>query len=227
MFFEGVRGEPSSVKEGELQSQASHLLPRGEESECSRRCRSDLHREHQFEGEIRLMTLTPAFDSFVLFIPQIEKENLMKELNDKQDLLLDSLKALDLLEAQKSNELQHSGMMIDELNSRIEALQHELSSLQNARHDTNKSVSRNDTGYADFLGAVDSKDVEYQRKLKELTNIEASFKQKMTEMNQTIQVLHNQKKELEAQASDLLYENNEMKDKMAQVERVMSEQVKS
>lgn len=156
---------------------------------------------------------------------QIENETLLKDLQEKQDLLCQASKALELLDDQKGNDLQHSEMMIEELNQKIESLQHEVSSLQNALVDVNKSALVNDTGYADFLGAVDSKDVEVQRKLVELTQVEANFNTQMTDMNQKMTNLQMQKKELEAKASSLMYENDEMKDKMSSVEQQMKDQV--
>lgn len=150
----------------------------------------------------------------------------MKDLQEKQDLLCQASKALELLDDQKGNDLQHSQMMIEELNQKIESLQHEVSSLQNALVDANKSVLANDTGYADFLGAVDTKDVEVQRKLMELTQVEANFNQQMVEMNQKMKELHQQKREIETKASSLLYENDEMKDKMSSVEQQMNDQVR-
>lgn len=150
----------------------------------------------------------------------------MKDLQEKQDLLCQASKALELLDDQKGNDYQHSQMLIEELNQKIESLQHEVSSLQNALVDANKSVLANDTGYADFLGAVDTKDVEVQRKMIELTQIETSFNQRMVDMNEKVKDLQFQKKEIEAKAASLMYENDEMKDKMSSVEQQMIEQVR-
>lgn len=149
----------------------------------------------------------------------------MKDLNDKQELLCKASKALDLLDEQKASELERSKMMIDELNQRIESLQYEVSSLQNALSENNKSHLANDTGYADFLGAVDSKDVEMQRRLLELAGVEARFKTEMDQMKETVKHLQNEKVEINEKAGNLLYENEEMKDKMQVVEKQMSDQV--
>lgn len=149
----------------------------------------------------------------------------MKDLQEKQDLLCQASKALELLDGQKSQDLNRSQMTIDELNQKIESLQHEVAVLQTALMEANKSILGNDTGYADFLGAVDSKDVDYQRKLAELNELEANFMRQMREMNEKVKDLHVQKKDIEIKASNLLYENDEMKDKMASVEKKMNEQV--
>lgn len=149
----------------------------------------------------------------------------MKDLQEKQDLLCEASKALEMLDGQKSQDLNRSQMTIDELNQKIESLQHENAHLQNAIIDANKSILGNDTGYADFLGAVDSKDIDYQRKMVELTQLEGNFMRQINEMNEKVTDLQNQKKDIEIKASNLLYENDEMKDKLASVEMAMNEQV--
>lgn len=134
--------------------------------------------------------------------------------------------AMDLLDKQKTDELQRSQIVIDEMNQKIEYLEHEVNTLQNALTEANKSTVANDTGYADFIGAVDSKEIECQRKMKELCDIEANFTEQMTLMNERIKELQAQKKNIEMQASNLLYENDEIKDKMTQVEKQMVDQVR-
>lgn len=116
-------------------------------------------------------------------------------------------------------------MMIEEMNQKIESLQLEVASLQNALIDANKSSLANDTGYADFLGAVDSKDVEHQRNLKERNELNEKLQRELDDMKQNINELKNEKKDIESKISALLYENNEMKDKLTGVEKIMSEQV--
>lgn len=116
-------------------------------------------------------------------------------------------------------------MIIDELNQKVESLQYEVSSLQNALTDANKSHLANDTGYADFLGAVDSKDVEVHRKMQELAEMEARFSREMQQMKDKLKQLQNEKQEIEQKACHLIYDNEEMKDKMQGVEKQMANQV--
>src|SRR5690349_15950274 len=106
-------------------------------------------------------------------------------------------------------------MVIEELNQKIEGLNHELTAMQNALTDSKRSNVGNDTGYADFLGAVDSKDVERQKLLDELKETETNFKLQMTSMNETMKKLQVEKKEIESRSSKLLYDNNAMKEKLA------------
>lgn len=116
-------------------------------------------------------------------------------------------------------------MVVEELNQKIESLQYEVSSLQNALTDANKSHLANDTGYADFLGAVDSKDLEVQRKMQELADVEARFNREVQQMKEKIEKLQAEKREIEEKASNLIYDNEELKDKMQGVEKQMTEKV--
>lgn len=148
------------------------------------------------------------------------------DLNEKQNLLLEASKALDLLDKQKNEELKRAQVVIDELHQKVESLEHEVNSLQNALSEANKNSMANDTGYADFIGAVDPREIECQKKLQEIREIEENFTHQMTVMNEKMIELQAQKKEIEMQASNLLYENDEMKDKMAQVAKQFSDQVR-
>lgn len=149
----------------------------------------------------------------------------MKEVQEKQDLLCQASKALELLDEQKSNDLYRSKMTTDELYQKIESLQHEVTSLQNALVDANKSNLGNDTGFTDFLGAVDSKDIDCQRKMMELAQVEASFQKEKADMDQQVKELQHHKKDIEMKLSNLLYENDEIKDKFGDVEKHMREEV--
>lgn len=164
---------------------------------------------------------------FNLICSQVENENLLKEVHEKQDLLCQASKALELLDEQKSKDLSRSQMNIDELRHKIDQLEQEVAMLQNALVDANKSNLGNDTGFTDFLGAVDSKDIDCQRKLKELDDIQASFNKDKAEMENKTKDLEAQKKEIEGKLSNLLYENDEIKDKLENVEKKTYEEVSS
>lgn len=150
----------------------------------------------------------------------MENNILKNEVDERQQLLCEASKALELQDEEKINELRRSEMMIDELNHKIEALNSEIASLQVV----NRSGQSNDTGYADC--AVNSKDIEYQQKLLELNQTERNFNKKMSEMNEMMRKLQGDKLATEAKASQLLYENDEMKDKLANVELTCNEQVR-
>lgn len=122
--------------------------------------------------------------------------------------------------------MKHSELLVDEMNQKIESLQHEVASLQNALTEVNKSTLGNDTGYADYFGAVDSKDVEHQRNLMKRDEHNRKLQQELDKMNEKFEELQRERKEIDAQTSELLYENNELKDRMSEVEKSMVEQVR-
>lgn len=151
---------------------------------------------------------------------------MIKEVDEKQELLCQASKALQLLDGEKGSEQERSKMLTDELNQKIESLQLEVQSLQSALVDANKSTLANDTGYADFLGAVDSKDIEIQRQIAENNAKEENYKKLLGGMQQQLDDLLAQKKEIEKGTALLQFENQEMKDKMHQIENGMTEQVR-
>ena len=149
---------------------------------------------------------------------------LSKDIQERSDLLCKASKALELLEEQKSQEMKHTEMVVEEMSQKIESLEHEVASLQSALEDAKSSLG-NDTGYADFLGAVDTKDVEHQRKLIEKDEINEKLERELNKMKEKLKELQRSKKDIDSKTSVLLYENDEMKDKMSEVEKKMNEQV--
>ena len=138
--------------------------------------------------------------------------------------MCEASKALELLDEEKIHAQQRYQMTVDEQNQKIEALQHEVTGLQNAI-EINKSHFGNDTGFTDFLGAVDSKDIDNQRKILELNEIETKLVMEKAEMEIKLKEMQSQKSEVEMKLSNLLYENDEIKDKLASVEKKEDEEV--
>lgn len=113
----------------------------------------------------------------------MENESLRKDLQEKQELLCQASKAMELMEHQHKKQNNEAQMIIDDLNHKIEAmavslqresflfqfikfaflLQHEMKSLERALVENSRNT---DTGFSDFLGAIDSKDIETQQKVK-------------------------------------------------------------
>lgn len=151
---------------------------------------------------------------------------MIKDVAEKQDLLCQASKALELLDEQKGSEKECSELLTEELKQKIESLQFEVQSLQSALIDANKSTLANDTGYADFLGAVDSKDIEIQRQIADNKAKEESYKKMLDGMQQQLDELSGKKKEIEKKTALLQFENQEMKDKLNHIENGMQEQVR-
>lgn len=143
---------------------------------------------------------------------------LTNDLKEKQDLLQQASIALELLEEEKIGSIANSEMIIDELKNKIKSLEQENLNLQHSLKDLNKSNLGNDTGYADFLGAVDMRDVEMQRKILEMNQVTEDYKQQMNNMSQEIQKLKATIKEAEIKISSYKYERDEMDDKFRNAE---------
>lgn len=114
---------------------------------------------------------------------KVENESLRKELQEKQELLCQASKAMELMEHHHKKQNDEAQMVIDDLNHKIEAMavswrarimtfhfikiaflfpQHEIKSMEKALVDNSRN---NDTGFSDFLGAIDAKDIETQQKV--------------------------------------------------------------
>lgn len=135
---------------------------------------------------------------------------------------------MELLDKEKTTELERSNIKIDELSQKIEALQFEVVSLQNALTDVDKDVN-NDTGYADLVGAADAKsDDYYRRKIEQLPELEKLYEEKLEEikmMTEMTEQLFEDKQKSDDRASELLYENDELREKLGAAESKMKEQV--
>jgi len=143
----------------------------------------------------------------------VENETLSNDLNEKQQLLQQASLALELLEEEKLNSQSVAELMIGELKEKIKCLEQENLKLHHAVSDMNKSNLGNDTGYAEFLGAVDMRDIELQRKVLEMSQLSEEYKQQANSLQQEILKLNNMLKDSESKAAALKYERDEMQDK--------------
>lgn len=111
----------------------------------------------------------------------MENESLQKDVQEKQELLCQASKAMELMEQQHKKQNNEAQMIIDDLNHKIEALtvsrktvewiqfdasldifQYEVKHLEKALVECSRN---NDTGFSDFLGAIDAKDIATQQKV--------------------------------------------------------------
>lgn len=75
--------------------------------------------------------------------------------------------------------------------------------------------SRNhDTGFSDFLGAIDSKDIESQRKIAEFELIMQSFSEQNEQLCQKIEKMELERAEMTRRLNQMNYENAELKEKL-------------
>lgn len=144
----------------------------------------------------------------------------MKDTQEKQDLLCQASRALELLDEQRKKEQSHSMMAVDEMQHRIEVLQNEVDSLHQALSEqANKTNLGNNIGYTEFIGAVDAKDVEYHRKLLELSQIEDNYNREMSEMRAQLIDLKQQNNQFETNVASMQFGNMELQDKLNHLEK--------
>jgi chromosome segregation ATPase len=162
---------------------------------------------------------------FSLFAVQVERENLLKDLNERKELLVQASQALRIVEENKEIENNNAERLVCDLQLKIETLEEEKNALQQALADTNKSHLGNDTGYADFLGAVDSKEIETQRKILELSQLSEKLQQQLSALSEEMQTCKIAKEESEASCAKLKYERDELSDRLIMVESEVKDSV--
>lgn len=76
-------------------------------------------------------------------------------MSEKQDLLCQASKAIELLDEQQKNQYDKSQSTIDTLNEKVELLTKEV---HNLKSKAGRPSGVNDTGFAEFLGAVEHRE---------------------------------------------------------------------
>lgn len=155
-------------------------------------------------------------------------ESLRKDLQEKQDLLLQAGKAMDLMEESSRKAQDHNREIIDDLEHRLELLHHEIKQMEQAerqqQQQANMTRSRlNETGLLDFLEKMDHRELNVQDKLQalEMDSVVRQCHEQNEELCRKIGELHQQLEErelkigaLEAEVNDLRFECAELKDKL-------------
>ncbi|XP_039433740.1 centrosomin isoform X3 [Culex pipiens pallens] len=159
---------------------------------------------------------------------KVELESLRKDLQEKQDLLLQAGKAMDLMEESSRKAQDHNREIIDDLEHRLELLHHEIKQMEQAerqqQQQANMTRSRlNETGLLDFLEKMDHRELNVQDKLQalEMDSVVRQCHEQNEELCRKIGELHQQLEErelkigaLEAEVNDLRFECAELKDKL-------------
>lgn len=141
---------------------------------------------------------------------KVEKESLVKELDEKQELLYQASKALEILENERKASDDNAEKEIAELKEKIQMLEEELQQ-NNEPASKSSSDQRNDTGYADFFNAVDIQRSELQRKYVELCESAQIAEQQL-------QKLKAEKDEITTKYKETRYERDELRQKFDDAE---------
>lgn len=97
--------------------------------------------------------------------------------------------------------------------------------MQNALSEQSKAPNGNDTGFADFIGALDTKDVENQKKMVELEVIETKLNKQLSEMTETVYALQSEKNTLSTAIEELTYDNSSLKEQLEEFVKHKSDDV--
>lgn len=72
----------------------------------------------------------------------------------------------------------------------------------------------NDTGFTDFIGALDTKDVDNQQKMVELEVVEKKLNGQLSAMTETVYALKTEKNLLSSEIEELKYDNSSLKEQI-------------
>lgn len=140
-------------------------------------------------------------------------------MQDKQNLLIEAYKAIELLDEERSNDLEAADLKIEELNQKISSMRMEIVSLESQLLESKESNLGNDTGFTEFLGAVDgNKDADNRR-------MKSEWREKENQMKLQIQTLANDKEMLNAKIAELKNAHGNSDQKSQQAEYKMQEQI--
>ncbi|XP_058825765.1 centrosomin isoform X2 [Topomyia yanbarensis] len=168
---------------------------------------------------------------------KVEVESLRKDLQDKQDLLCQAAKAMELMEdGQRKAEDQHRAVVGD-LEHRLELLQHEIQQMESAerqqQQQNNLTRSRlNETGLLDFLDKMEHRNIsvhdkvqtlELENMLRQCNEQNEELCQKITELHQKLEEKDNKVKDMELKLNELRYECAELRDKVEENDKSTSD----
>lgn len=146
---------------------------------------------------------------------KVQIETLAKERDEQRELLMQASKALELMEFEKNQENGSLLHAIESLEEKILSLETDNYSLQQAISEANNKTNLgNDTGYAEFQGAIDAKAAEKDRQLIEMSQRVEELQHQLTAMSAMKDESAALNQKLTEQVSDLQYENAELGDQV-------------
>jgi centrosomin len=158
---------------------------------------------------------------------KVQNESLYKDLQEKQELLCQASKALELMEEAKNDDESHVEKVIESLKEKVSSLENENQNLQQALNEVNNKTNlANDTGFTEFLGAVEAKDADIHRKMVEITQHSEELQCKINDMTILMKEYEVDNKKLNDKVAKLQYEKDEMKDKLQGMQSSSNEMVR-
>lgn len=151
---------------------------------------------------------------------RVENETLRKEVDSRGDLVKQAHVALDLVENEKDKQQMNYEQLLEQLNQKIESLETENFSLQQQalKETQDKTNLNNETGYAEFFGAMESKSAETERQLIEMTQQIENLQQKLDEMATMKNDVESRNKSLTERVAKLQFEKDELQDQIVNMQ---------
>lgn len=167
---------------------------------------------------------------------KVEVESLRKDLQEKQDLLYQAAKAMEMMEEGQRKVEQHHREVISDMEHRIEMLQQEIKQMEAAdrqhqqqqQHGNQTRTTFNDTNLLDFLEKMEHREHNVMDKVQtmELENAIRQFRDQNDDLCRRIDDLHKQLEEkehkinaLEVELGEMRFECAEMRDKLEKNDR--------
>lgn len=160
---------------------------------------------------------------------KVEVASLSKEVQEKQELLCQAAKAMELMEeGQRKAEARHREI-IDDMEHRLETLQLEIKQMEAAERTNLSRTKLNETGLLDFLDKMEHREVSVQEKLQslEMENAVRECHSQNEQLCRRIDELNKQLEEKDRRISALEVELNEMRFECAEMKDKLEENDKS
>lgn len=148
---------------------------------------------------------------------KVEIEALRKELNDKQDLLCQAAKAMELMEESHKLSEGNNQLIIDELNQKIHYMEMEIEMFDKT---TNEKSS-----FGDYFRRASEEcgdEAVTQQKITELEKVVQENSEKISELSRLEEVSQNKVKELQNEVEVMTYKNYDLTALLEKKEKELS-----
>lgn len=164
-------------------------------------------------------------------------ESLRKELQEKQDLLCQAAKAMELMEDSQRKAAEQHRVVVNNLEQRLDLLQQEIKQLEAAdrlQQQHNMTRSRcNESGLLDFLDKMEHhqnvnvqdqlEKLEVENRLRQCSEENQQLCEKITNLHQQLDEKDRKISAMDSELSELRYECAELKDKVEESEKSTSD----
>lgn len=149
---------------------------------------------------------------------KVEIEALRKELNEKQDLLCQAAKAMELMEESHKKAEGNNQQMIDELNQKIHYMEMEIEMFD--------KTSNEKSSFGDYFRRASEEcgdEASTQQKINELEVVIQENTEKISELGRLEEVSQKKIKELQSEVEEMTYKNYDLTELLEKKEKKVEE----